>query len=61
VITHYVEHSPTGDWIRECAAEAEETARLPVIPQDFSIADEVLRMSREEILDALASEFGEAA
>lgn len=67
-VFHMISHwngtndSSTPEWLRECiAAETEEaTVRLPVLAQDFSIADEVLRMSREEIEDALVNEFNEA-
>jgi hypothetical protein len=42
------------------ADETEEaTVVLPVLPRDPSVADEVLRMTREEIEDALANEFNE--
>jgi hypothetical protein len=61
MLTHYVNDSCTGAWLRECIADETEEATvvLPVIPRDAFIADEVLRMTREEIEDALASEFNE--
>lgn len=58
---HYVNDSATGEWIRMCIADETEEATvvLPVLPRDPSVADEVLRMTREEIEDALANEFNE--